>query len=85
MKKLSFLAHEKLKKVITKCKADAAMISDLKSQITDLEDEARTQREKFENSHEAQKLASVKVSDKNINNVIITHIIYHQEYKLFDS
>ena len=61
----------------TKCKADAAMISELKSQITDLEDEARTQREKFENSHEAQKLAAVKVTDKNINNIVITHMIYY--------
>ena len=77
MRKLSFLAHEKLKKVITKCKADAAMISELKSQIPDLEDEARTQREKFENSHEAQKLAAVKVTDKNINNIVITHMIYY--------
>ena len=77
MRKLSFLAHEKLKKVITKCKADAAMISELKSQITDLEDEARTQREKFENSHEAQKLAAVKVTDKNINNIVITQMIYY--------
>ena len=63
MQPLSFLAHEKLKKVISKCKADAATISELKSSITDLEDESQTQREKFEKSNEAQKLAAVKVME----------------------
>ena len=58
-----FLAHDKLKKVIAKCKSDAATISNQNDKLTETEIELENITEKFKKAHEAQKLAEVKVME----------------------
>ena len=52
-----------MKKVITKCKSDSGLVAALQKQLAEKQDEIDALAEKFKKSHEAQKLAEVKVME----------------------
>ena len=52
-----------MKKLIGKCKSDASTITTLNEKICEAEDQVENLSEKFKKSHEAQKLAEVKVME----------------------
>ena len=52
-----------MKKVITKCKSDSGLVVSLQKQIAEKQYEVDALAEKFKKSHEAQKLAEVKVME----------------------
>ena len=58
-----FLAQEKLRKVVNKCKTDKTTIDELNKKITRAEQDIEMANDKCNQTREAQKLAEVKVME----------------------